>query len=186
MVLLAGAAAALTSLLVFLLPSVAAARGVGVRADHVFHRIAGSGARFSCDRRQAWYGALGVADRRERRWFVLPVFCREANWFHQHQAAAYSRESFRQALALLVMTHESIHLSRAFPGAADEARTECLAIQLVHGVAIGLGASEEVARAIGHESIRYHERLPKVYHHSGCRDGGPLDIHPGLGDWPNA
>jgi len=183
-VLIGAAVGAALALLALAPPAFAS--GLALRTDHVFKRIAGSDAHLNCSKLPSRLGAYGVANQELRMWFVLPGLCREANWFRRHQAAPYTKESFRQALALLVMTHESIHLSKTFPGAQSEAQTECLALQVVHDVAVGLGASDAVARAIGHEAMRWDATLPASYRSRACRDGGPRDVHPGLGDWPNA
>jgi hypothetical protein len=111
-------------------------------------------------------------------------------------AAPYSSASYGEAFAVLVLTHEAVHLSD-YTGAADEALTECRAIQLVRDVALRLGAADDVARILGHEAMRYDAKLPGYgdyrvglglvanYHATGCYDEGPLDIHPDSHDWPN-
>jgi hypothetical protein len=101
-----------------------------------------------------------------------------------------------QAQALLVVVHESVHLSD-YAGRTSEALTECRAIQLIHQTALQLGVGDATARALGHEALRFDAQLPGPgdwrvglheipnYHSPGCYDGGPLDIHPNSTDWPN-
>ena len=92
------------------------------------------------------------------------------------------------AKALLVLTHESVHVSD-FAGARDEALTECQALQLVATVARALGSSPAEARALGKAALVHHASLLARYapHYTatGCYDDGALDIHPDSHDWPN-
>jgi hypothetical protein len=140
--------------------------------------------------------ALGHAFRARRVIGVRPWICRRANAALAGEPPLYSDASYRTALAILILTHEAVHLS-SYTGATDEALTECRAIQLVRDVALRLGATDEVARALGHEALHYDAQLPGYgdyrvglglipnYHATGCYDGGALDIHPDSTDWPN-
>lgn len=154
-----------------------------------------------------------------------PWVCREANYFTIHQAKPYSKQAFRQTVALHAIIHESTHqsgppyimtreegtayeeclekseesnrLKECDPRPDLEALTECKATQTMMWFAMELGASEEVARALGHAYMRYYKRNSKpgentsdryyarYYAHPDCYDGGPLDLAPGIGDWPN-
>ena len=156
--------------------------------------IAGWGISVDCrlDRPEA----LGHAFTVRRVIGVRPWVCRRVNAALSGEPTAYSAASYRLAFAVLVLTHEAVHLS-SYAGAFDEALTECRAIQLVHDVAVRLGETDEAARALGHEAMRYDARLPGYddyrvglglipnYHATGCFDGGALDIHPDSSDWPN-
>lgn len=161
--------------------------------------IAGPGVRVRCTIPPADAGlveALGHADWDRRLIELRRAICRNVNALGSAPATAYSRASFAQAQALLVLVHESVHLSE-YDGNRDEALTECRAIQLVRESALTLGVDDATARALGHEAMRYDARLPRLgdwrvglneipnYHSEDCYEGGPLDIHPDSSDWPN-
>src|SRR5262245_4590227 len=156
--------------------------------------VAGPGVKVDCALRRP--EALGHAFVQRRVIGVRPWVCRRANGLLLDGAAPYTHDSNVEAWALLILTHEAVHLSND-PGAADEALAECRAIQLVREVALAAGLSDELASALGHEALRYDAMLPSYgdyrvglglvpnYHATGCYDGGPLDIHPESSDWPN-
>lgn len=140
--------------------------------------------------------ALGHAFVTRRVIGVRPWICRRVNGLLLDTPEPYTSDSYLTAWAVLILTHEAVHLSD-YAGATNEALTECRAIQLVRQVALALGTSDEVARAFGHEAMRYDAKLPGLgdwrvglgetpnYHATGCYEGGPLDIHPDSSDWPN-
>jgi hypothetical protein len=140
--------------------------------------------------------ALGHVVWKKRLIELAPSICRNANALAFSPARPYSRASYRQAQAVLVVVHESVHLSD-YIGRTDEALTECRAIQLVREAALLIGVEDETARALGHEAMRFDAQLPGPdnwmvglhelpnYHSPDCYDGGPLDIHPESSDWPN-
>jgi len=161
--------------------------------------IAGTGVRSRCTIPPSDMGlveALGHADWDTRLIELRPVICKNVNALSSAPATAYSRRSFTQAQALLVLVHEAVHLS-AYEGGRDEALTECRAIQLMRETALTLGVGEATARALGHEALRFDARLPGPgnwmvglheipnYHAPDCYDGGTLDTHPESNDWPN-
>jgi len=161
--------------------------------------IAGPPVRVRCSIRSGDSGvvdALGHANWERSLIELAPRICRNANVLSTAPARPYSGASFAQALALLVVVHESVHLSR-YEGHTDEALTECRAIQLVREAALRIGTDDATARALGHEALRFDARLPgpgdwrvglheiPSYHSPDCYDGGPLDIHPESSDWPN-
>jgi hypothetical protein len=139
---------------------------------------------------------LGHADRARRLIEVQPFVCNRLNAFLVREAPAYSQASFATAQALLILVHESVHLS-SYSGNGDEALTECRAIQLIRTTALALGVPDTLARALGHEALRFDARLPgpddwrvqmrelPSYRSPECYDGGPLDIDPASSDWPN-
>jgi hypothetical protein len=142
------------------------------------------------------FDVLGHADWEHRLIELAPQICRDANALVAAPAPAYSAGSFAQARALLVVVHESVHLS-GYPGRTDEAFTECRAIQLIHETALRIGVDDATARALGHEALRFDAQLPRWgdwrvglreipnYHSPDCYPGGSLDIHPNSTDWPN-
>jgi hypothetical protein len=161
--------------------------------------IAGPPVRIRCSVRSSDAGvteALGHANWDQSLIELAPRICRNANALQTAPARPYSGASFAQALALLVVVHEAVHLSR-YEGHTDEALTECRAIQLVREAAVRIGTDDATARALGHEALRFDAGLPgpgdwrvglheiPSYHSPDCYDGGPLDIHPQSSDWPN-
>lgn len=197
----AGAALILAAL--FLVEQAGATSGralqLGSPARAAVAVIAGPGVHVRCTIPPADTGlveALGHSDRDRRLIELRPAICRKANALASAPATAYSRASFPQAQALLVLVHESVHLSD-YDGNRDEALTECRAIQLVREAALTIGVDDGTARALGHEAMRFDARLPHLgdwrvglnevpnYHSEDCYDGGPLDIHLDSSDWPN-
>jgi hypothetical protein len=171
--------------------------GSGVRAAVV--SIAGAPVAVRCSIRPGDGGLvepLGHAVWNTRLIELAPRICRTANTLATTPARPYSRGSFTQAQALLVVVHESVHVSD-YSGRSDEALTECRAIQLVREAALQIGVADVTARALGHEALRFDARLPgpgdwrvglneiPSYHSLDCHDGGSLDIHAESNDWPN-
>lgn len=181
-------------LLALVLAANATAARLNFRVVAALEPIAGAGISVDCHLNRP--EALGHAFRARRVIGVRPWVCRRANAALATQPEPFSEASYRTAFSILILTHEAVHLS-SYAGATDEALTECRAIQLVHDVALRLGATEAVARALGHEALRYDAQLPGYddyrvglgeipnYHATGCYDGGELDIHPDSSDWPN-
>ncbi|MCZ3387450.1 MAG: hypothetical protein LH630_10925 [Actinomycetia bacterium] len=89
--------------------------------------------------------------------------------------------SIEQVVAVQVLTHESYHLA----GIANEAETECLAIQRLDDVAGWLGASPDQARSM---AVRYYDevypRMPTAYRSGECVDLGEMDVAPDDPTWP--
>jgi len=177
----------------------AARRAPLIRAEAyaVVGAIAGPDVRVRCTITQdGVFDALGHVDWRMRRIELAPRICRRLNGLVSAAATPATSASFTQAEALLVLVHESVHLS-TYEGRSDEALTECRAIQLVHVAARMLGLDDATARALGHEAMRYDAELPgpgnwmvglheiPSYHSPDCHDDGPLDIDPESHDWPN-
>jgi hypothetical protein len=83
-------------------------------------------------------------------------------------------------MAVHVLTHEAIHMS----GVADEAVTECLAMQHDARAARLLGAPAEYARRL---SRRYwtsiYPRMPAEYRSQECGPNGRLDAHIATSPW---
>jgi hypothetical protein len=173
---------------------VADAASLDRHAVSALESVAGPGIKVDCALRRP--EALGHAFLRRRVIGVRPWVCKRANGLLLDAAPPYTPDSYREAWAMLILTHEAVHLSD-YSGAGDEALTECRALQLVREVALASGLSDELAVALGHEALRYDGMLPGLgdyrvglglvpnYHATGCYDGGPLDIHPDSSDWPN-
>ena len=166
-------------------------------AAYVVASIAGSDVRVRCTAPHGgMFRAFGHADWTRRLIELAPSVCRRVNAVVEAPARPYSPASYSQAEAMLVLVHESVHLSR-YAGRKDEALTECLALQLVEGAALTAGVDDATASALGHEALRADAQLPGLgdwrvglreipnYHAPGCVDDGPLDIHPESHNWPN-
>jgi hypothetical protein len=76
--------------------------------------------------------------------------------------------------AVDTITHESFHLK----GIANEAATECYAMQTMAGTATQLGATEAQGRALAtlHYETSY-PLMPDQYRSTACAGGGALDLH---------
>jgi hypothetical protein len=184
----------LVSSLTLLVVPAANAASLDRHAVAALESVAGPGIRVNCTLRRP--EALGHAFVATRVIGVRPWVCRRMNGLLLDAPEPYTPDSYQAAWAVLILTHEAVHLSD-YAGAGDEALTECRAIQLVRPVALAAGFSDEIAGALGHEALRYDAKLPGYgdyrvglglianYHASGCYDGGPLDIHPDSSDWPN-
>jgi hypothetical protein len=87
----------------------------------------------------------------------------------------------RELSALNTLAHESWHLA----GVANEAETECRALQTIADVARRLGAESLFAQTL---AVRFeHEVYPRLradYRTDECRDGGPLDLRRNDPVWP--
>lgn len=86
-----------------------------------------------------------------------------------------------QVVSVQVLTHESYHLA----GIANEAETECAALQRLEDVAGWLGASGQQARALAERyAAEVYPRMPEAYRSDECVDGGELDASPEDAAWP--
>jgi hypothetical protein len=83
---------------------------------------------------------------------------------------------------IVTLAHESWHLR----GIADEARTQCYAVQSVELVARQLGVAEADARAIAVRVAFDDAHAPLgEYHSAQCRPGGAYDLRPDTPRWPS-
>jgi hypothetical protein len=80
--------------------------------------------------------------------FVRPGWCADARAFVVHPAAD-------DAPALLILTHESLHL-RVWAGYADERQVECEALREVGTFALMLGAFPALIPAIVARAAEFH------------------------------
>lgn len=98
----------------------------------------------------------------------------------QAYANDYRSDALAYAEAVDTLAHEATHAR----GVANEAQTECYAIQLVPHTAQLLGLSAAVGRVFANALWRDYRHEPKGYATRRCRNGGPLDLHPGSTTWP--
>jgi hypothetical protein len=96
---------------------------------------------------------------------------------------ACPRSTLEVVEGIVTLAHESWHLR----GIADEARTQCYAVQSVERVARGLGVPALDARLLAVRVAVDDARLPVgEYHSAQCRPGGAYDLRPDTPDWPSA
>jgi hypothetical protein len=115
--------------------------------------IADAGMRVSCvPPTSGPYEVLARVDWNRRVIQLEPILCRRLNGLAASPASPYTHASYTQAQALLVLVHESVHLS-SYTGRRDEALTECRAIQFVHDAGLALGFDDATARALGHDRL---------------------------------
>jgi hypothetical protein len=89
--------------------------------------------------------------------------------------------TLRAVYGVVTLAHESWHLR----GVADEAKTQCYAIQTVEYVALRLGVAPRDSRMIALRVAADDAASPTgEYHSAECGPGGAFDLHPGTPDWP--
>jgi len=95
--------------------------------------------------------------------FVRPWICAAAN---RAASGRWDASNGTQAMALLVLVHESVHVS-PFPGARVEHLTECRALTLLPSLLTALNAPARVVPAFEAWASQAHARLlasdPLVY-----------------------
>ncbi len=122
----------------------------------------------------AFDGAGGLSKKAELRGSV----CSELRGWLGSDKSNPSRD---QLIAVHVLSHEAMHAL----GTADEARTECLAMQFDERLALLLGASPDQARELADRYWReVFPRMPNQYRGVECRPDGGLDLSPGDDLWP--
>jgi hypothetical protein len=90
-------------------------------------------------------------------------------------------DTLKTLWALHTLAHEAWHLA----GEESEAVAECHALQTTAFVAERLGASPAEAEASARAVLyQMYPQMPSEYRTDDCRDGGPLDLHPGSNVWP--
>jgi hypothetical protein len=112
-------------------------------------------------------GTLGVAfppyHGKRAQVFVRPWICAAAN---RAASGRWDGSNGVEAMALLVLTHESVHVS-PFAGARVEHLTECRALTLFPALLAALDAPAEVVPAFVSWASAAHERLlasdPQMY-----------------------
>jgi hypothetical protein len=124
-----------------------------------------------------------------------PCFDGQSSW--NSNDAAYWRAYRESAFALLVLAHESAHLSGAvggtLPDGAEvgdrhaEATANCYGIQHVARLAQLFGDDPADAQSVA--AYVWLDLYPGYqgtdYWTSDCREDGPLDLTPGDGSWPS-
>jgi hypothetical protein len=114
------------------------------------------------------------------------------------QPDSYWQAYEEYALGMLVLGHESVHLTQSRAGASidavlptSETNANCYGLQRIASVAQRLGATADDAQAIA--AYAYDSIYPgyqgasfngSPYWSADCRQDGPLDLTPGDGIWP--
>ncbi|MGH3071794.1 MAG: hypothetical protein ACRDNB_05935 [Gaiellaceae bacterium] len=84
---------------------------------------------------------------------------------------------------IVTLAHESWHLR----GIANEARTQCYAVQTTEAVARSLGVAPPDAALIAARVALDDARSPEgEYHSVHCRPGGAYDLRPSTAAWPSS
>jgi hypothetical protein len=101
---------------------------------------------------------------------------------YQRKRPTAFRAKREVANAVTTLTHEAIHLS----GVADEAVTECYAMQLTELVAAQLGVGRAYGYSLGRLVWLYDWPAQRgtEYWTPECYNGGPLDLFPKVAAWP--
>jgi hypothetical protein len=147
-------------------------------------RVAGKPVTIRCDEAGEFVGAVqhadGVAAVGGELAYLTPERCLDL-----YRLAFKGEVRFNQgARALAVLAHEAWHLR----GVSDEGVTECYALQ--SGVELGqrLGVSADTARRMMRRQLVENSlRLGSSAEYrvpAECRDGGRLDLNPGLARFP--
>jgi hypothetical protein len=84
--------------------------------------------------------------------------------------------------AVALLTHEAEHSW----GTRVEAEAECRALQHLARTAMRLGVAKDFALELAADNLARYMRLSpsSAYWSADCRDGGPMDLNPGLEGWP--
>ncbi len=138
--------------------------------------IAGHSARVHCDYKHTGVvnEADGLAEVGGHNAYLTPAIC----FTLYDLALRHHAESTEQtSWALKVLGHEASHLA----GSANEAVTECYALQRGVDLGIRFGLSRQKAEELMRFRLKMnsidYESDPAYVVPSGCHHGGPLDLH---------
>jgi hypothetical protein len=125
----------------------------------------------------------GIADDARDRIDLEPGVCAAlGRYLRRVRPPPLTYQNFELAEALVVLTHQAEHLKSP---STSEPEVECYAVQHVRPLVRAAGWDEEFATEIAlHAWEISYERLPPQFRTPACRDGGPLDRHPGSSAWP--
>lgn len=99
------------------------------------------------------------------------------DWLHSDK----TNPTLEQVMAVHVLGHESYHLA----GIANEAETECAAMQQLEEIAQSLGARADVARSMAERyAAEVYTHMPAEYRSNECSAGGEMDQSPDDQVWP--
>ena len=146
--------------------------------------LAGHPVTIRCDEGGDFVGAVqhsdGVAAVGGGLAYLAPERC-----YDLYRLAFKGEVSFSQtARSLAVLAHESWHLR----GVRDEGATECYALQSAVRLGQRLGLSEKTARRMLRQQLAENAlrggATSEYLVSSDCRDGGSLDLHPRVSEFP--
>jgi hypothetical protein len=125
---------------------------------------------------EAGYVRFTAAGPPEAQTFLAPATCDGLARF-----AKGHKVTFENAWAVQTLAHESFHMR----GVRDEAVTECYGLQWTAYVASQLGADTLHAEALARVAWAVgYDQLPDEYQSGDCRNGGRLDLRPGVAEFP--
>jgi len=132
------------------------------------------------DRRLGRWSAYASVDG--KRAHFSPTLCA---WLSRlvYQRVPARDDVWPAALAYSVATlaHEAQHLRRVF----NEAKAECYGMQSIPEATLALGRSNAEGRYLAAIYWRYqYHRHNSTYVSDECRNGGRLDLRPGVNVWP--
>ena len=143
---------------------------------------------FACWNRADWVSVLAAEGAEPERGLTTLLgfwLGRQPRWLHLAPQVctdvqgllATKRPNARRAGALSTVIHETLHAY----GIANEAQTNCFAVQLVPVFGINLGMSPTRAGYLGTLARNYVRKwAPQGYWNGArCRDGGAWDLLPG-------
>jgi hypothetical protein len=143
---------------------------------------------FACRNRADWISVLAAEGAEPERGLTTLLgfwLGRQPRWLHLAPEVctdvqgllATKRPNARRAGALSTVIHETLHAY----GIANEAQTNCFAVQLVPVFGINLGMSPTRAGYLGTLARNYVRKwAPQGYWNGArCRDGGAWDLLPG-------
>jgi hypothetical protein len=111
---------------------------------------------------------------------LAPSMCHELDRItYGHGRATLAASTF----PVSTLVHESLHAA----GIKDEAKVECLMMQLAAEATVGLGQDRRFGRELARQAFRgyaaYGRQHPE-YYTSHCRNGTALDLRPGIPAFP--
>jgi hypothetical protein len=143
---------------------------------------------FACWNRADWVSVLAAEGAEPERGFSTLLgfwLGRQPRWLHLAPGVctdvqgllASKQPNARRAGALSTVIHETLHAY----GLANEAQTNCFAVQLVPVFGLNLGMSASRADYLGTLARNYVRKwAPQGYWNGArCRDGGAWDLLPG-------
>lgn len=160
--------------------------GVGVSPDVYCWQPAGwlpFSEQYAIVRGGAETSLKGIADGVRNRIDLDPGVCAALRFYLRRlRPNPLSYSNFELAEALMVLTHQAEHLKAP---TASEAEVECDAVQHVRPLVRAAGWDAAYANEMALQAWQLgYQRLPPAFRTPGCRDGGPLDRHPGSTLWP--
>ncbi len=124
-----------------------------------------------------------VSDTTENRIDLEPGVCGALRGYvRRYRPPALSNENFELAQALVILAHEAERLRSP---STSEVEAECYAVQHVRPFMRAAEYDLDYQTEIALQAWQLHyTQLPAFHRTPECRNGGPLDLHPGSDAWP--